>query len=45
MTQNNLATIDNQEIPEGYKKTEVGLIPQDWSVQKFGGYLNHRLLV
>lgn len=37
MTQNNLATIDNQEIPEGYKKTEVGLIPQDWSVQKFGG--------
>lgn len=36
MTQSNLTFTESQPIPEGYKKTEVGLIPQDWSVQKFG---------
>ena len=36
MTQNNLAVIDNQAIPEGYKKTEVGIIPNDWETPKFG---------
>lgn len=36
MTQNNLAVTDNQESPEGYKKTEVGIIPDDWETPKFG---------
>ena len=33
MTQNNLALIENQLIPEGYKKTEVGIIPNDWNIE------------
>ena len=33
MTQNNLAFTENELIPEGYKKTEVGIIPNDWSVE------------
>ena len=24
------------EIPEGFKKTEVGVIPVDWEVKKLG---------
>lgn len=36
MTQNNLAFTENELIPDGYKTTEIGLIPHDWSVQKFG---------
>lgn len=33
MTQNNLAFTENELIPEGYKKTEVGIIPNDWGVE------------
>lgn len=33
MTQNNLAFTENELIPEGYKKTEVGIIPNDWEVE------------
>lgn len=25
----------NQEIPKGYKQTELGIIPEDWEVKKF----------
>lgn len=32
MTQSNLTFKENQAIPEGYKKTEVGVIPNDWEV-------------
>lgn len=32
MTQSNLNFTAGHEIPEGYKKTEVGLIPEDWNV-------------
>lgn len=38
MTQNILSVIDNQEIPEGYKKTEVGVIPNDWIVRSIGDF-------
>ena len=34
MSSQELATNNNQ-VPEGYKKTEVGVIPQDWEVDKF----------
>ena len=27
-------TTDNEQLPEGYKQTEVGVIPKDWSVFK-----------
>lgn len=36
MTQNNQTLLDEKKIPDGYKKTEIGLIPQDWAVQKLG---------
>lgn len=27
-------SIDNNQLPEGYKQTEVGVIPEDWDVRK-----------
>lgn len=37
MIQQNLFNVqDKIDIPAGYKKTEIGIIPKDWSVQKFG---------
>lgn len=33
MSKHQLA-IDNSQVPEGYKKTEVGVIPEDWEVKK-----------
>ncbi|MBL1179073.1 restriction endonuclease subunit S [Pantanalinema sp. GBBB05] len=29
-------TIDNDQLPKGYKQTEVGLIPEDWEVCSVG---------
>lgn len=34
MTQSNLTVIDSQAIPMGFKKTELGFIPEDWQVYK-----------
>lgn len=28
--------IDNMQIKKGYKKTEIGVIPEDWEVKKLG---------
>lgn len=28
--------VDYKKIPDGYKKTEVGVIPEDWEVRKIG---------
>lgn len=28
--------MDNCQLPKGYKKTEVGVIPEDWQVKKLG---------
>lgn len=28
--------MQEQKIPQGYKKTEIGIIPQDWEVKKLG---------
>lgn len=28
--------VDDKKIPDGYKKTEVGVIPEDWEVRKIG---------
>ncbi len=25
--------IDNSQVPEGYKKTDIGVIPEDWEVE------------
>jgi type I restriction enzyme S subunit len=30
-----------QQVPEGYQQTEVGLIPKDWDVFDFGGLVNY----
>jgi type I restriction enzyme S subunit len=35
MSSQELASNNNQ-VPEGYKKTEVGVIPEDWKVTVFG---------
>lgn len=36
MTQSNLTFTENYDIPEGYKKTEFGIIPENWQVNKLG---------
>ena len=28
--------VDERKVPEGYKVTEVGVIPEDWDVQSLG---------
>ena len=33
MTQSNLSFTEGHEIPKGYQKTEVGIIPNDWTVE------------
>ena len=35
MSKHKLA-LDNSQVPEGYKKTEVGVIPEDWEVISLG---------
>ncbi|MBC6476653.1 MAG: restriction endonuclease subunit S [Hormoscilla sp. GM7CHS1pb] len=35
MSKHQLA-LDNSQVPEGYKKTEVGVIPEDWEVISLG---------
>ena len=32
--------MSNYQLPEGYKQTEVGVIPEDWDVEKIGGIAN-----
>jgi type I restriction enzyme S subunit len=39
MSSQELATNNNQ-VPEGYKKTEVGVIPVDWDVKVLGKIVN-----
>lgn len=34
MTQSNLTFTEKHDVPEGYKKTEVGVIPVDWELIK-----------
>lgn len=34
--------MSNSEVPEGYKQTEVGVIPEDWEVKKLGDVLQIR---
>jgi type I restriction enzyme S subunit len=29
-------SINNYQLPEGYKQTEVGVIPEDWEVTTIG---------
>ncbi|MDD4149577.1 MAG: restriction endonuclease subunit S [Bacteroidales bacterium] len=31
--------LDNYQLPKGYKNTEIGVIPDDWEVNKFGDIL------
>jgi type I restriction enzyme S subunit len=40
MTQSNLIFTENHEIPEGYKKTELGIIPNDWQLECIGNIVN-----
>lgn len=35
MTQSNFTSIENQVTPKGYKKTELGIIPEDWTLKSF----------
>jgi len=32
---NQLSTVDSQ-LPDGYKQTEIGIIPEDWEVKALG---------
>lgn len=38
---NTIKTEDKIEIKQGYKKTSVGVIPEDWSVKIFGECFKH----
>ena len=31
-------SIDNYQLPKGYKQTEVGVIPEDWNFRKIGSF-------
>lgn len=44
MTQSNLSFIEGHEIPEGYQKTEVGLIPESWNVVPLM-YISEKIMV
>ena len=37
--------IKNREVPEGYKKTKIGIVPEDWKLDNLRNYLleNHIL--
>lgn len=44
MTQSNLTFTESQAVPEGYKKTEIGIIPEDWIVEpleKFTTFISY----
>jgi len=32
--------MSNQVVPQGYKQTKVGVIPEDWEVVKLGNNTN-----
>ena len=34
MNQDRASTITNSQLKEGYKQTEVGIIPEDWQVKR-----------
>ena len=34
MNQDRTLTITNSQLKDGYKQTEVGIIPEDWEVKK-----------
>jgi type I restriction enzyme S subunit len=33
-------SINNYQLPEGYKQTEVGVIPEDWEVKPLGDFIS-----
>ena len=39
MNQDRSTTITNFQLKEGYKQTEVGIIPEDWSVNNLGKFM------
>jgi type I restriction enzyme, S subunit len=45
MNQDRASTITNSQLKEGYKQTEVGLIPEDWSVYRIQELIDQRTIV
>ena len=39
MNRDRASTITNSQLKEGYKQTEVGIIPEDWSVTNLGKFM------
>jgi type I restriction enzyme, S subunit len=39
MNQDRASTITNSQLKEGYKQTEVGVIPEDWSATNLGKFM------
>lgn len=33
--------MDNEQLPKGYKNTEVGVIPEDWEIHTFGDIVDY----
>ena len=36
-----MKSVEEVTIPEGYKQTEVGVIPEDWRIHEFGELVNY----
>jgi type I restriction enzyme, S subunit len=36
MNQDRASTINNSQLKEGYKQTELGVIPEDWKIERIG---------
>lgn len=36
-----MTSVEKVKIPEGYKQTEVGVIPEDWRIHEFGELVNY----
>jgi type I restriction enzyme, S subunit len=40
MNQDRASTITNSQLKEGYKQTEVGIIPEDWTIESIQEFAN-----
>jgi type I restriction enzyme, S subunit len=45
MNQDRSTTITNSQLKEGYKQTEVGIIPEDWNVYRIQELIDNKTIV
>ena len=37
--------IKNGQVPQGYKKTKVGILPEDWEIEKFNSLFDYKKII